>query len=138
MTVLIDTNVILDVLLQRQQFIEASSGVILLSEKGIVEGYVTASAITDIFYITNNTYKDKQKSMNLLKNVLKTVNIATVSGEEIYRAFDLNWNDFEDAVQYATGEHIQADYIITRDPGGYGSTSIPVIQPVDFLAIMEQ
>ena len=56
MTVLIDTNVILDVLLQRQQFLDASSGVILLSEKGIVEGFVTASAITDIFFIANNTY----------------------------------------------------------------------------------
>ena len=40
MTVLIDTNVILDVLLQRQQFLQASSGVILLSEKNIVEGMV--------------------------------------------------------------------------------------------------
>ena len=138
MTVLIDTNVILDVLLQRQQFIQASAGVILLSEKNIIEGYVTASAITDIFYVTNNTYKDKQKTMNLLKSVLKTVNIAAVTGEEIYRALDLNWNDFEDAVQYTAGEHIQADYIITRDLGGYEGSSIPVIQPVGFLALMEQ
>jgi len=138
MTVLIDTNVILDVLLQRQQFLQASAGVILLSEKNIIEGYVTASAITDIFYVTNNTYKDKQKTMNLLKSVLKTVNIAAVTGEEIYRALDLNWNDFEDAVQYTAGEHIQADYIITRDLGGYEGSSIPVIQPVGFLALMEQ
>jgi len=65
--------------------------------------------------------------------VLRTVNIAAVTGEEIYRALELNWNDFEDAVQYTTGEHIQADYIITRDPSGYDDSSIPVIQPVDFL-----
>jgi len=138
MTVLIDTNVILDVLLQRQQFLQASSGVILLSEKNIVEGYVTASAITDIFYITNNTYKDKQKTTSLIKDVLKIVSIAAVSGEEIYRALELNWNDFEDAVQYTVGERIQADYIVTRDPNGYGDSSIPVIQPVDFLTLMEQ
>jgi len=57
MTVLIDTNVIIDVLLQRHEFLQASS----CFRKNIVEGYITASTVTDIFYITNNTYKDKQK-----------------------------------------------------------------------------
>ena len=138
MTVLIDSNIILDVLLKREQFLEKSSSVILLSEKKIINGYVTASAITDIFYITNKTYKDRKKTMDLLKELLKTINIAAVTGQEIYRAIDLDWNDFEDAVQYTTGEHIQADYIISRDITGYMNTAIPVIQPVDFLAIMEQ
>ena len=62
MTVLIDTNIILDVLLKREQFLEKSSHIILLSEKKIIDGYVTASAITDIFYIiTNITLKDKKR-----------------------------------------------------------------------------
>ena len=51
MTVLIDTNVVLDVLLKREQFLEKSSNVMLLSEKKIIDGYITASAVTDIFYI---------------------------------------------------------------------------------------
>ena len=45
--------------------------------------------------------------------------------------------DFEDAVQYAAGEHIQADYIVTRDTGGYTDDDIPAIQPADFLAIIK-
>ena len=138
MTVLIDTNVILDVLLNREQFLEKSSGIMLLSEKKIIDGYVTASAITDIFYITNTTYKDKQKTMSLLKELLKAINIAAVTGEEIYQAIDLNWDDFEDAVQYTAGERIQADYIITRDTTGYQGKVIRAIKPAEFLAIMEQ
>jgi predicted nucleic acid-binding protein len=137
MTVLIDTNVILDILLKREHFMEKSSNVLLLSEKKIIDGYVTASAITDIFYITNTTYKDKQKSMGLLKELLKTISIAAVSGEEIYRAIELDWNDFEDAVQFTAGEHIHADYIITRDTGGYINSSIPSINPSDFLDVIE-
>jgi len=137
MTVLIDTNVILDVLLKREQFMEESSSVILLSEKKIIDGFVTASAVTDIFYITNKTYKDKQKSINLLKELLKTIDIAAVSGEEIYRAIELDWNDFEDAVQYTAGERIHADYIISRDVSGYIGNTIPIIQPSNFLAAME-
>ena len=138
MTVLIDSNVILDVLLKREQFLKKSSHVLLLSEKKIIDGYVTASAITDIFYITNITYKDKQKTMTLIKNLLKTVKIAPVTEAEIYRAIDLDWNDFEDAVQYTAGEHIQADYLITRDSDGFGNLAIPAVQPADFLSIIEK
>jgi predicted nucleic-acid-binding protein len=138
MTVLIDTNVILDVLLKREQFMWKSSNVLLLSEKKIIDGYVTASSITDIFYITNKTYNDKQKSMGLLKELLKTLNIVAVSGEEIYRAIELDWNDFEDAVQYTAGEQIHADYIITRDAGGYINSAIVAVNPSDFLDIIEK
>ena len=136
MTVLIDTNVILDVLLKREQFLEKSANVVLLSEKKIINGYVSASAVTDIFYITNTSYKDKQKTMSLLKELLKTVSIAAVTETEIFRAIDLNWNDFEDAVQYSAGEVIRADYIITRDVGGYKDNVIPAMQPGDFLVLV--
>jgi predicted nucleic acid-binding protein len=138
MTVIIDTNIILDVLLKREQFLEKSSHMILLSEKKIIDGYVTASAITDIFYITSMTFKDKKKTMSLIKDLLKTIKIAPVTEKEIYRAVDLDWNDFEDAVQYTTGECIQADYIITRDVRGYANSGIPAVQPADFLRIIEQ
>jgi predicted nucleic acid-binding protein len=137
MTVLIDTNIILDVLLRREHFMENSSKILLLSEKKIIDGYVTASAITDIFYITNKSYNDKQKSMGLLKELLKTITIATVREEEIYRAIELDWNDFEDAVQFTAGEQIHADYIITRDTGGYINSPIPSINPSDFLDVIE-
>ena len=136
MTVLIDTNVILDVLLKREQFLEKSSNVVLLSEKKIINGYVSASAVTDIFYITNTSYKDKQKTMGLLKELLKTVSIAAITEKEIYRAVDLNWNDFEDAVQYSAGELIEADYIITRDIGEYSGKPIKAILPADFLVMV--
>ena len=138
MNVLLDTNVILDVLPKRKPFLEKSALVLLLSEKKLIDGYVSASSITDIFFLTNATYKNKQKSMELLKNLLKTINIASVTGEEIYRAVDLNWNDFEDAVQYSAGENIQADYIITRDSKGYIDSAITTVTPEDFLNIIKQ
>ena len=137
MIVLLDTNIILDVLLKREPFLEKSSLVMLLSEKKLIDGYVTASSITDIFFLTNVTYKDKQKSLELLKSLLKTVNIASVTGNEIYRAVDLNWSDFEDAVQYSAGENIQASYIITRDIKGYTDSTIPAVLPADFLTIID-
>jgi len=52
MNVLIDTNVILDVLLHREPFHEDAARIITLSENDKINGFVSASAITDIFYIT--------------------------------------------------------------------------------------
>jgi predicted nucleic acid-binding protein len=138
MTVILDTNVVLDVLLKRIPHFEKSSLVLLLSEKKLIDGFVSASAITDIFFLTNATYHDKKMSMDLLKNLLKTVSIASVTGEEIHRAVALNWSDFEDAVQYSAGEKIQADYIITRDSKGYIDSAITTITPADFLSIIGQ
>jgi predicted nucleic acid-binding protein len=76
MTVILDTNVVLDVLLKRTPHFEKSALVLLLSEKKLIDGFVSASAITDIFFLTNATYHDKKMSMDLLKNLLKTVSIA--------------------------------------------------------------
>jgi predicted nucleic acid-binding protein len=76
--------------------------------------------------------------MELIKNLLKTVSVASVTENEILRAVDLNWSDFEDAAQYSAGKNIQADYIITRDSKGYIDSTITAITPTDFFAIIEQ
>ena len=64
------------------------------------------------------------------------LSIAAVSGNEIRRAIDLEWGDFEDAVQYAAGESISVDYIITRNTSDFISAILPVVTPDDFLVII--
>lgn len=60
MKLLIDTNVILDVLLHREVFFDNSFSVMQLVEKDNFEGYISASSITDIFYVVNKKLKDKE------------------------------------------------------------------------------
>jgi predicted nucleic acid-binding protein len=62
MNVLIDTNVVSDVLLGREPFAEQSAKVVFLSEKAVIDGYVSASAATDIFYIVQKEFRDKDKA----------------------------------------------------------------------------
>ena len=84
MNVLIDTNVALDVLIGREPFFEFSQLVLLASEQKIINGYITASSITDIFYVTNKHLKDKAATYKLLKeHLMGTVSIATVDGKSI-------------------------------------------------------
>lgn len=134
MRILVDTNVILDVLLQREPFHKAGKSVLELAQYDEVEEYVSASAVTDIYYIANRTLQDTSAVSDLLKRLFEIVGIATVSAQEIQRALDMAWDDFEDAVQYSAAISAKIDAIITRDATGYRLASIPVYQPDVFLA----
>ena len=112
MKVLIDTNVALDILLNRIEFYSNSVGVFVMAEKELVTGYISASAITDIFYIAQR--KIGKKAINeAIKKVLKIFYPATVTDNNIYQALDLEWDDFEDSVQYIVGESLSVGYSVT-------------------------
>lgn len=137
MNVLIDTNIALDVLLHREPFFDCSQLVLLASEQGLVTGFITASAMTDIFYIINKHFKDKSATYKLLKeHLMGMVSIAAVDGNNISEALNLEWDDFEDCVQYTVGKSVAADYIVTRNPKDFLSGQISVITPEDLLNII--
>ncbi|MDR1175146.1 MAG: PIN domain-containing protein [Treponema sp.] len=138
MKALIDTNIVLDVLLNRQPYCQEAAKIIVLSEKKIIESYVSASAITDIFYITQKEYKNKQVTIDLIKKILAVISVATITGNNIYQALDLGWNDFEDSVQYIVGESISADYIITRNVDDFDNSTIKIVTPEQFLNILSE
>ena len=133
MKALIDTNVILDFILRREPYYENAAKINILSEKGHIYGYISASAVTDIFYVAKKELKNKDTVIILLKNILKTIRIASVTEGSIHEALDLEWDDFEDSVQYVAGQSISADYIITRNPKDFADSRIKVISPEEFL-----
>ena len=137
MTVLIDTNVILDFLIKRVPYYENAAMINVLSEKGYLQSYVSASAVTDIYYIAKKELGTKDEAVRLLENLLKTIRVASVAESTIHEALNLKWNDFEDSVQYVAGQGISADYVITRNPDDFTGSQIKVISPEAFLSQME-
>jgi len=137
MKVLVDTNVVLDILLNRVPFYDSSAYVEVLAEAKIITGYISASAITDIFFIAKGTL-GKKSTKEALKNLLSVFKPATVTDNHIYQALNLDWKDFEDSVQYVVGEGFSADYIITRNIDDYASGSIPVVTPEQFIKVVAE
>ena len=133
MNVLIDTNIALDILLKREPYFKNAARISILSEKGYIRCYISASAVTDIYYIVKKELKNKDVVIDLLKKLLKTINIAAVTETAIYEALDLGWNDFEDSVQYVSGQKIRADFIITRNPKDFTESLIKVRTPDEFV-----
>ena len=132
MRILIDTNVILDVLLKRSPFYETAIEVLKLSARDDIQEFVSASAITDI-YIAYKNLRDKAAVRELLKKLLLIVSVAGVSEEEIQKALELEWNDFEDSVQYSVAALNEMDGIITRNVKDYSSAEMQVWEPAQFL-----
>ena len=133
MKVLIDTNVMLDFILRREPYYANAAKINILSEKGYICGYISASAVTDIFYIIKKELKNKDAVLVLIKNILKTIRIASVTESGIHEALELDWDDFEDSVQYIVGQSISADYIITRNSIDFAGSQIKVVSPDEFL-----
>lgn len=133
MKILIDTNIVLDVMLKREPFYKLSLEILGLAKKDDVEEYVSASAITDIYYLAYRQLRDKGMVKKLMKELLTVVSAASVSEQEIENALSLEWNDFEDSVQYSVAFLQEMEGIVTRNPNDYKEAGIKVWKPEELL-----
>ena len=132
--ILIDTNVALDYMLHRPDYTNAKIIHLMVEQKFII-GYISASAITDIFFLAKGTL-GKNPAKETLKDMLQVFKPATVTDNHIYQALDLDWEDFEDSVQFVVGEGLAVDYIITRNSQDFSSSTIPAVTPEQFIQII--
>jgi predicted nucleic acid-binding protein len=134
MKALIDTNIIIDWLAVREPFAKASTEIVRLAENGIIEGVISASAVTDIFYIQRK-FNGNVKALNEIRSVLTIVEIADTTEAILLRALESGNHDFEDAVQSETARKAAADYIITRNSPDFTTSTVLSISPEDFLKL---
>ena len=129
MKLLIDTNVILDALMNRMPWAKAAQDVILAAAEEKFEGCVTASTFTDIHYILSKYLKDKNETRQALLGLFTIVRVLDVTGSDCEKAFDLPMADYEDALFAYCGKRHKVDYIITRDLKHYEGSPVKAILP---------
>jgi predicted nucleic-acid-binding protein len=134
--ILVDLNVILDVLYQREPFYELSARVVSFIESEKATGFIASHSLPTLFYLLK---KDKAISNvnEVIKNLLKIIKIAPVDQETIEQALSLDYKDFEDAIQMSSALQCKADYVISRNPKDFKPALIPVMLPVEFLAVFD-
>ena len=128
---MLDTNVVLDVLLNRPAFVQNSAAILRVASEEIQE-FITASAITDIYYIARKELRGSLQAKALIRNLLQIIHVAAVSEVDIWAALESDWKDFEDSVQKTVAEHQRFDYIITRNPSDFKDSNLPVLTPQEF------
>jgi len=137
MKLLIDTNVIINVFLNQIPYFETSKKILELAAEENFSLYVSASTITDIHYILAKNLKSSELAKNSIRKLLTFIDIAGVSSIEIEKALFLDWEDFEDCVQYSVADIFGLDAIITRNTSDFENNSIPIFTPEDFLKYIE-
>ena len=135
MTVLLDTNVLLDVLLTRQPFAVDSAKVYDACDRGDLTGFVCASSVTDLFYIVHKATQDRARALALVADLCQAVSVAAVNQAVIYEAFRSPLRDFEDAVSAAAANAANLDAIVTRDPAGFQGSAVPIHEPAEIVQI---
>ncbi len=133
--VLIDLNILLDVLQKREPFFETSAGLLAAVETGQVQGYVASHSITTLFYLIQKG-KSSAEARAMITNLLQFIKIAPVDQSTIEQALNLDFRDFEDAVQMISAVQCKADCLVTRNAKDYQPALLPVVQPVDFLGTL--
>ena len=133
MTVFLDSNIILDILLKNQDFYQESQQLLNLADNPKVDFFISASSITDIFYIVKKKLNDAEKTKDYLRLLLELVSVAGIDETCIKNALNSSWKDFEDAVQHEASIQIQADFLITRNIKDFQTQFVEIITPADFL-----
>lgn len=130
---LLDLNVVLDVVLERQPGVEPASALWAAIENGQGRGLIPAHGVTTIFYLLERA-RDAAFARNGVERLLSVFDVAAIDGAVLRRAVVLGWRDFEDAVCAAAAEATGCEAIVTRDPDGFPESPVPVVDPTGALS----
>ena len=133
MKALIDTDVILDIFLQRTPFVFAASAVWVANEQGRFDAFVSGITPINAFYFVRKQ-ADIAAAQRAVRSLLTTMRICAVDVAVLQAAQRLSITDYEDAVQHASATASGIEAIVTRNLNHYKNATLPVFSPADFLA----
>ena len=134
MRVLLDTNVVLDVFLDREPHATHVAQILSQVVSGSLSAVVGATTVTTIYYLATRKV-GRRAARELLVSLLQLTDIAAVNRSVLSEALGSEFNDFEDAVLYYAGLEAGIAAIISRDKTGFRSAEIPVFTPLGFLQL---
>lgn len=132
---LLDVNVVLDVLFDRQPHVRAAAALWAATERGEVEALIPVHGVTTIHYLARKA-RGRTAARRLISDLLAVLPVATVDRAVLLRAAALDWRDFEDAVCAASAEASACDAIVTRDTDDFDHVPVPVLTPETALALL--
>lgn len=132
MKVLIDTNVLIDFLQQREGFADAEQ-ILSRCAQDQIQGFVAAHSIPNMFFILRKFCSEEQRR-NLLLFIVNLLQVVPIDSRKIEAALtNSKFKDFEDCLQDECAAEINADFIITRNIDDFANSKIKPILPGDFL-----
>ena len=135
MRLMIDTNIILDVLLERDPFFKDSQAVLDLCESRKILGFISASTATDIFYLVRKALNNTDEAYTALGHILNIVKALTVTNDDVNTAFIQHAPDFEDCLLATCAKSNKCSGIVTRNKKDFLSFGISTFSPEEIIEI---
>ncbi|MEG4502441.1 PIN domain-containing protein [Microcoleus sp. F6_B4] len=132
MKILIDTNIIVDVALEREPFYAESDRILTFVEEAQIKGYISASSFSDLYYIIRRD-RGRDWTLDFLRQLATFCQVATVDNSVISMTLTCNFKDFEDAIQYSTAAINLIDAIVTRNPRDFPVTTPRIVTPIQLI-----
>ena len=128
MDLMLDTNILLDHIGRREPFYELSRRACLLGIYGAARTYITASMVTDLFYLLRKDFGSCE-AQRMIEEDLSFLKVVGVSADNVADALSQKWADFEDCLVACCAKKIGADYIITRNPKDFQRSPVKALTP---------
>lgn len=137
MKVLVDTNILIDQVCRREQFVDYANRLFLLGYKKVIQIYFCPISFVNTVYVGRKYGYTQESLIGSLKAISSFSKFAEHKSSVIIKSLNCGWKDFEDANQYFSAENTKIDCIVTRDKKGFEDTSIPCYQIKDFLNLFD-
>lgn len=131
MKIFFDTNILLDVLLEREPFYKNGAFLWSLAESEKIKGYISAISVNNIFYIVRK-YKGQETAEKIVDLILESFNIVELDYEILKLARTKENKDYEDLIQYFSALKSGAKYIITRNKKDFPTEGILLVDSDEF------
>ncbi len=137
MKLLLDINILLDVLLDREPWSDAASRLLSAVESGKAEGFVAPHTLPTINYIVAQS-QDRKIARAAVADLLRILEVASIAKADFQRALELPLSDYEDALQAAAAVKIGADYLVTRNEKDFRAAPVPTADAPTVLALLQE
>jgi predicted nucleic acid-binding protein len=134
MNVFLDTNVLMDVLLERKPFVVESRRIWFLAERGKIRGLIAAMTFPTLYYRVRKV-RGVEEAKTMLSMLRSTLTPVVLDAQILNQALDARFADFEDALQYFSALRADAACLVTRNPAHFPQAGISILSPAEFLAV---
>lgn len=128
----IDTNILVDLVLARQEFLPDAQRVFALGYDGEAKLMVSALSFVNTVYLGKKYKFPPEEVMAKLRMIADFVDVVDLRGQNVVEVLDSGWKDYEDATQHRSAVDERADCIVTRNKKDYRASTIEVLTPAEF------
>jgi predicted nucleic acid-binding protein len=133
--VLFDTNVVLDVLLDRQPFSSMAAQLFARVERGQLAGCLGATTVTTLFYLAVKV-NGVGSAREQIRHLLELFEVAPVDRTVLEAALSSAFSDFEDGVLHEAGSQYGIDGIVTRNGADFAHAQVPIFSPAELETLL--